>query len=242
MEEKKKDPNQLCLIYEKDTGFLNSFNTLEVVEKQIKENDKLAYVFISDDIHKRLFNSYTLSPKVPLVNIESLGANADDDLIIDLENEETFLYQCTEEEVTEPEFNIEEYKYGLISNLKSVCGSFIYNGLQVDISDKGVKHFTYKLEDQVNLKSLIDNATGDIVYYRASGENYESFTLEEIQYVYQELENYKNYNLIYCGVLCQWVSENYTLENYTNKDVIEYGYTNDWILEKVGEIYGSELL
>lgn len=219
------------LIYDESQKFYSfclGFSPFDI----ISSNPSLGYIEITNDIYNIICNGTYDSAKL-VIDIDSLEA----DHVTILDDEKYLIGRNS--------INIRLIQNDIIKNIKNTCGKMIDAGLYLMLSDGTPRHYTYKLEDQINLKSIIDNlmlSSSNVVYYHPSGGNYEKYSSDTIQYIYKKLEDYKNYNLIYTDVLCEWIINNYTVEDYNNKNMIMYGYSNDEILAKVGELYGSELL
>ena len=144
-----------------------------------------------------------------------------------------------------PSFNLNKKKQMLIHSIKQECKKYIIEGKIIEIpSDKEIKQFTYKIEDQINLRNILDNyRNNETIYYHASGEFDTLYSYEDILQIYKELENNKNYNLIYTDCLCQWIDKNYTEELYQNKEyIITYGFATEELIEEVEQKYAKQLL
>ncbi len=142
------------------------------------------------------------------------------------------------ETVTET-INIEKIKRNLISLIKSQCGNYIVSGCSCVLTSGELKVFSYNLEDQINLKNISDNYNSGSFMYHALGEYDSLYSYNDIVSIYKQLENNKNYNLIYKSLLCNWINNNYTLEMYESKIVISYGFTTDEISEQLNKLYNQ---
>lgn len=148
---------------------------------------------------------------------------------------------CT---VTSPSFDLASVKSGLCTNIKLKCNSHIVQPTPVTLSSRETKLFSFKQEDQINLKDFVTNyKEGDTIYYHANGEFDKAYTYEDIVTIYKTLYNNKIYNLIYTQVLCSWISDNLTQEMYEDPNIIlEYGYVNDDIQAEVDARYEIQKL
>lgn len=140
--------------------------------------------------------------------------------------------------------DIEQVKKNLIKSIKEKCGLYITSGMDVTLSTGEIKHFSFKMEDQINLSELVNTKQGgDSIFYHADGEYNTLYSYEDICLIYKTLYNNKVYNQIYTQVLCEWILANYTLEVYKAKDpVVDYGYTTDDITSEVSSIYEEQKL
>jgi len=152
-----------------------------------------------------------------------------------LDEEKYFLFEAP------ISINMEMVKENLVSLIKNKCQEFITNGLNIELSSGKSKLFTFKIEDQINLKNMYEMySEKDVILYHASNESFEEYTYSDVKHIYLTLLNNKTYNLIYCQVLCKWILDNYTEEMYDNKDIIEYGYINDYIASEVEKYYEAQ--
>ena len=78
---------------------------------------------------------------------------------------------------------LQEVKDFKISEVSKICNEKIFDGIDVDLSQKGIKHFSLKYEDQINLNRLSiihQNCSDDcLITYHADGEVYETFSKDE---------------------------------------------------------------
>lgn len=141
-------------------------------------------------------------------------------------------------------FDITDKINKLIGDFKCTCNKYIIKGLDIGLSTGDIKHFSFKIEDQINLTALVLNhADGDEVFYHADGEYDTLYNYADIVTIYKTLYNNKLYNQIYTQVVCNWMKNNLTLEILEDKEhVLSYGYSNDEITERVGELYDSQKL
>lgn len=142
-------------------------------------------------------------------------------------------------------YNLEKWKIEAIESIKLSCGNYITAGINIYLPDKNrTELFTYKIEDQINIKNILEqNKEDNMVYYHAAKNFDDLYTYRDLSVIYKELENNKNYNLIYTDVFCKWINENFTKEMYFEKEnIIFYGFSNDEILQEVEERYAKQQL
>lgn len=141
-------------------------------------------------------------------------------------------------------FDITDKINGLIGDFKCACNRYIIKGLDIGLSTGDIKHFSFKIEDQINLAALVQNhVNGDDVCYHADGEYDALYDYADIVIIYKTLYNNKLYNQIYTQVVCNWIKNNLTLEILEDKEhILSYGYSNDEIAERVGELYDNQKL
>lgn len=214
------------ILYDENGQFYGFQDSEEYTQQIINDNTSLDYHEVSDEMHYFLINSqekFTVNVKLISDDVECL------------DEEKYFLFEAPKS------INIEIVKENLVSSIKNKCQEFITSGLNIELSSGESKLFTFKIEDQINLKNMYEMySEKDAVLYHASNESFEEYTYLDIKYIYIALLNNKTYNLIYCQVLCKWILDNYTEEMYDNKDIIEYGYTNDYIASEVEKYYEAQ--
>lgn len=210
------------IIYDENGQFYGFQDSKEYAQQIVNDNISLNFHEISDGMHYFLINSQQKFT----VNIELISD------IECLDEEKYFLFEVSKT------INVEEIKENIVSSIKNKCQEFITNGLNIKLSSGESKLFTFKIEDQINLKNMCEMySEKNVVLYHASNESFEKYAYFDIKHIYITLLNNKTYNLIYCQVLCKWILDNYTEEMYNNKDIIEYGYTNDYITGEVEKYY-----
>lgn len=230
MEEKKQSTIKKECFYilfsekGKFIGFFDNLDSLKIVQEN---NPNSLFNEINEDIKAELISLGSI-----LIDIDKITS----DTIID--SLDYFIIK------PQLEIDIDSIKEVLSNHIKEDAGKYIVKGLVITLpSTNEAKEFTYKIEDQINLKEIVDNYTsGDYVFYHAKGETNDILYLyEDLKYVYKELYNNKIYNLIYSTVLVNWIKDNYTEEMYNNKEnVIIYGFSNDEIKEKVENLYEQQ--
>lgn len=221
--------DNIYILYD-DTGrFKGFYPDLSVVNNIIEKSEAtLKYNKISTELRDYLTLS-KIDLGYPVIDISKVTS----DTIID--NMDYIVAQ----EIQPKIISLNEKKSDLILNIKSECSNYICNGLAIADSEGNMLQYSYKIEDQINLKNFVDNYSfGDSLLYHAVGQECKLYSYSDIVEIYKRLENNKNYNLIYTQVVCKWIINNYT----DNLSVIPYGYCNDEILEEVERIYESQIL
>lgn len=215
-------------------GITDTLITFEVMMKESGENFLISP--LTQDIYNALFNQH----KRYTINVNKIN-----EAKAILEDESTFIIDSLDYfNFISCQTNIKQVKKNLIKLIKKKCGEYITTGLDITLLTGDIKHFSFKVEDQINLKELVDTKQdGDLIFYHADGEYNTSYTYDNIVLIYKTLYNNKVYNQIYTQVICEWIENNYTLEMYKAKEiVIDYGYTNDEISAEVNIIYEQQKL
>lgn len=221
--------DNIYILYD-DTGrFKGFYPDLSVINNVIEKSEAtLKYNKISTELRDYLTLS-KIDLGYPVIDISKVTS----DTIID--NMDYIVAQ----EIQPKIISLNEKKFDLILNIKSECSNYICNGLAISDSEGNILQYSYKVEDQINLKNFVDNYSfGDSLLYHAVGQECKLYSYSDIVEIYKRLENNKNYNLIYTQVVCKWIMNNYT----DTLSVIPYGYCNDEILEEVERIYESQIL
>ncbi len=128
------------------------------------------------------------------------------------------------EKVPEPEPyvpTLDDVKIQKINELSYMCSQLITNGVGIDI-DGTMEHFSYKDEDQVNIKEIFDLAvqTNVPMYYHSDGNSCKLYTVEQIIALYTATTTNKMHHQTYFNQL-----KLYTLAQKNKESVenINYG-------------------
>lgn len=234
----KEVANKLYYIaYDEEGNYEGITDTLITFEVMMKESGESFLISpLTEDAHAALFNQH----KRYTINVDKIEEtkNALDDssaFVIDSLDYFNFISCQTD---------MAQVRKNLIKSVKEKCGNYITSGMDITLSSGNIKHFSFKVEDQINLSELVNSKqSGNIIFYHADGEYNTTYSYEDICLIYRTLYNNKVYNQIYVQVLCEWILANYTLEMYKAKDIIvDYGYTNDEITLEVNSIYEQQKL
>lgn len=225
--------NTLYVVYTSQGVFIGFYDDIEAINSILQENNEYIYKPITCEMRDFILSEPFNPAKDILFNMNLLTSEVN---IID---DKKYLLQ----EYSSAIIDIEQIKNKMCKIIKAKCGEYITSGLSIQLSDGSEKDFTYSLEDQINIKSLVDNfKSGDMLVYHSTGEMFNLYSYDDILKIYKALENNKIYNLIYTSVLCQYIIKEYTEEMYCSKEIIGYGYSNEQILEEVNTRYEAQLL
>lgn len=116
---------------------------------------------------------------------------------------------------------LEDVQAAKISELSSICENLIVNGVDVEI-DGVTEHFSYKLEDQSELKSAFDLAiqTGMAVPYHSDGNGCKLYSVEQITSLYIAQQTNLTHNKTYFNQMKMYIG---TLEDIEVVKAISYG-------------------
>lgn len=116
---------------------------------------------------------------------------------------------------------LDDVKTMKISELSVICESQIVSGVDVEI-DGAIEHFSYKLEDQNELKSAFDLAlqTGMSVPYHSDGNGCKLYTVEQITSLYIAQQTNLTHNKTYFNQMKMYIG---TLEDIEVVKAITYG-------------------
>ena len=116
------------------------------------------------------------------------------------------------EEPKEPEeipedTTLAEVKRICEERLSDACQQVIFNGVDVEMSDGTTKHFTLKVEDQLNLLSLTAMASSgaQAIPYHAEGELCVYYSAEDISRIAAAATQFKTYHISYFNSLKNWI-------------------------------------
>lgn len=212
-------------------------NDTELFVQLSKINDRIICTFIKDDfgdikedmfsegfmelnehnnIEQGEYQEYKYVYKVDTdCNSYILTKDADDKYI---EPIETPITETPHEEYIP---SLDEVKKQKINSLSYICNKKIVDGVDVAI-DGETEHFSYKDEDQVNIKELFDLATQSKValYYHADGLSCKLYTVEEIIDIYTSNAINKMHHITYFNQLKLYIE---SLDDIDSVKEIEYG-------------------
>ena len=121
---------------------------------------------------------------------------------------------------------LEEVKAGKIKELTAVCQETIFNGIDVTLTSGETKHFSLKIEDQMNLNSLFAQVSmGAIkaeegVPYHADGEICSMFNVADFTLVANTASAFKLQQTTYCNHLMLYIR---TLTSKEDVEAVTYG-------------------
>ena len=126
-----------------------------------------------------------------------------------------------DELIVEPVLTLEDIKNNKINQLSSICNNNIVNGVDVVIGDD-TEHFSYKSEDQNNIKELFDLAVNTNVplYYHADGDSCKLYTVEQIVNIYSANAINKMHHITYFNQLKLYVE---SLDDKETINIVTYG-------------------
>ena len=126
-----------------------------------------------------------------------------------------------DESIVEQILTLEDIKNNKINQLSSICNNNIVNGVDV-IIDNVTEHFSYKPEDQTNIKELFDLAVNTNVplYYHADSNSCKLYTVEQIVNIYSANAINKMHHITYFNQLKLYVE---SLDDKEAINIITYG-------------------
>lgn len=101
------------------------------------------------------------------------------------------------------ENGIKSYKRHKIEELRQLCSNNIMEGLQIELSDNKLHHFTMTIEDQLNLleiRHLISIGETTFIYHECGGE-YKEFSVDDMQKIINETFKHKQKHLLHFNSL-----------------------------------------
>lgn len=128
------------------------------------------------------------------------------------------------EELINPK--IETFINRKITELSDICQQTIFNGIDVTMSDGTTKHFSLKIEDQMNLNGLVSQISlGNIkaedgVPYHADGEICTMFSIADFTLIANTASAFKVAQTTYCNHLMSYVK---TLTSKEDIEAVTYG-------------------
>ena len=186
-----------------------SIDTTLFADGFIEVNEHNSFVQADFSSMKYIYRDYDDGLRYILTYIE-------DDVYVELPEIETPI------EPSEPYVpTLDEVKKSKINELSRICNQSIINGVDVEI-DGVIEHFSYKDEDQVNIKEIFDLAvqTDVPMYYHADGASCKLYTVEQIIALYSTASTNKMHHTTYFNQLKLYVE---TLETIDEVNSVVYG-------------------
>lgn len=171
--------------------------------------------FVGLNEHKRFVQSdYT--------DYKYVYKREDDGLTFIITTDDSDIY--IEPQTPEPQpyiSTIKDLKKVKIDHLSNVCKQNIINGVDIEVNGK-IEHYSYKDEDQMNIKELYDIAmrTNSPVYYHPDGESCRLYMVEQIMELYSTVTMNKTHHTTYFNQLKLYVE---TLNTKEDIEAVEYG-------------------
>lgn len=126
------------------------------------------------------------------------------------------------EDVPEADVSLDYLKQLKISALSSTCNAVITSGVDVELSDGTVRHFSMTVEDQLNIVSLsaLIMQGQAFVPYHADGETCIMYSAADFQRIATEATSWKIYHEAYFNSLKSYVS---VITDAEELSKVEYG-------------------
>ena len=194
--------------------------TWHIAGKDAITNRVLEDIMIADISEEEYKEYYTLL---------DLGAD------IPADGDVTFEEEIPEEEIIIPEDTVlTEAKELYIDKMSAVCQDVICNGVDVELSDGSVQHFTLEIEDQLNLITLSSMvAAGEtMIPYHASDKLCVFYSAEDISRIITAATAFKTFHTSYFNSLKNWIL---SVGSIAEMSEIQYGDT-------IPEEYCSDVL
>lgn len=138
-----------------------------------------------------------------LCTLLDLGAEIPSDGDIDFGKDEE-----ENEEIIIPEDTVlAEAKELYIDKMSAVCSNIIRKGIDVELSDGSIQHFTLEIEDQLNLITLSSMvASGEtMIPYHASDKLCVFYPADDITKIIGEATAFKTFHTSYFNSLKNWI-------------------------------------
>lgn len=116
---------------------------------------------------------------------------------------------------------LEEVKSSKVNKMSTICNQSVVGGVDVEI-DGVIEHFSYKDEDQINIKELFDLVcqTNVPMYYHADNSSCKEYSVEQIITIYSTASQNKNHHTTYFNQLKMYIN---TLKTEEEVESVEYG-------------------
>ena len=198
--------NKYCVEYAYTTDNLSSKSTTNV-KQFVKNNDELTA--LTNELNSKGVE-YTTT-ELDVADIQKF-----DGVFVGSDDEARRLIEPT----------LDEVKTDKIKELSQACEQTIFNGVDVTLSDGTIKHFSLKIEDQMNLNGLVSQVSlGNIkaedgVPYHADGEICTMFSIADFTLVANMASAFKVAQTTYCNHLMSYVKRLTDIDKIKN---VTYG-------------------
>lgn len=127
-------------------------------------------------------------------------------------------YSLVNKEKSPFESGIKRFRKNKIEEFRKICNNNIISGIQVELSDNKLHHFTMELEDQLNLleiRNLIALGESTFIYHESGGE-YKEFSKEDMKKIIDEMFKHKQKQLLLFNKLKKHINELTNLDEINN--------------------------
>lgn len=127
-----------------------------------------------------------------------------------------------EEEAIPNDGTLVEFKERYISKLSEECKRTICEGVDIELSDGQIHHFTLEIEDQINLLTLssLISAGETKIPYHASNELCTYHNVEDVRTIISAATEHRIYHTTYFNSLKNWIM---SLDGISEVSAIKYG-------------------
>ena len=120
--------------------------------------------------------------------------------------------------IVEP--NIDEVKANKLKEISDICEQTIYKGIDVTLSDGATKHFSLKIEDQINIFRLAflynDSSDDCVINYHSDSELCMDFSKEDFFKIVQTANEFISKETNYCNKLMNYIKSQNDIYNVLN--------------------------
>ena len=186
-------------IYSIYYGEENTPQGLQCMYVDIVAGAQLEYIDVTDPENPQPVFSYLPETDIGFLRnqVTSLTEN-----VTQLQTETDEIKETLNPTINTDTCTLEELQKYTVKQFGKSCSSIIYAGSDVE-TEKGIKHFSYKEEDQTNLSSAVNLAimTGLDIPYHADGEDCCLWCSADIVNIYGVNELLKTYQTTYCNLM-----------------------------------------
>ena len=106
--------------------------------------------------------------------------------------------------------------------MKKACHDAIVNGADVTLSDRKVHHFSFKIEDQIKIQSLMINVDNDdqILFWHDDNGTDKFINAFDVVTIYEAMNNVRNYHTAYFNSLKAYINN---MDNIETVASVQYG-------------------
>lgn len=120
------------------------------------------------------------------------------------------------------ENDIESIRQTKIDEMSNSCNQVIVSGIDIELSDGEVHHFSLEIPDQLKISKLNDRAKAGITElpYHADGETCKFYKAEDVIAINTEMENIIEFHVTYFNSLRDYIN---SMTDITDIQSVKYG-------------------
>lgn len=118
--------------------------------------------------------------------------------------------------------DVEVVREAKIAEMSADCNKKIEEGIDVELSDGEIRHFSLEVADQLKISKLNDRAKAGITElpYHADGESCKFYTADDVEAINTAMENCVEFNVTYFNSLRDYIR---SMTKIADVNAVKYG-------------------